>query len=248
MAQAWNEGRVAELKHWGGRLYSLRVEAEIAPFEAGQFAKIGLPIEGEIVGRPYSLVNAPGEQPLEFYFITVDGGPLTPRLVELKSGDAIQVAPRAAGFLILSEVPRARHLWLMATGTGVGPFLSILKTETPWQRFEKVVLVQAVRTTAELTYQDTVRTIAAMHPGQFIYVPFVSREDTDFALRARIPETISDGRLEARTGLPLTPTDSQFMLCGNPEMVRDTTETLIGRGLKKHRRRDPGHISVEAYW
>jgi len=248
MSQAWNEGRVAELKHWGGRLYSIRVDADIAPFEAGQFAKIGLPIGGEIVGRPYSLVNAPDERPLEFYFITVDSGPLTPLLVNLKPGDSIQVAPRAAGFLVLSEVPQAKHLWLMATGTGVGPFLSMLKTATPWQRFEKVVLVQAVRTLAELTYQETVRAIAAAHPGEFIHVPYVSREDTDFALRARIPATIADGRLEARTGLALRAADNQFMLCGNPEMVKDTSEALIARGFKKHRRRDPGHISVEAYW
>ncbi len=248
MAQAWNEGRVAELKHWGGRLYSVRAEAQFASFEAGQFTKIGLPIDGEIIGRPYSLVNAPDERPLEFYFITVDEGPLTPRLAQLNPGDALHVAPRASGFLVLSEVPQARHLWLMATGTGVGPFLSILKTAIPWQRFEKVVLVQAVRTLAELTYQETVRAIASRHPAQFIHVPFISREDTGFAIRGRIPQTIADGRLEARTELVLTPADSQFMLCGNPDMLRDTSATLISRGFKKHRRRDPGHITGEAYW
>lgn len=248
MAQQWIEGRVIELKHWGGRLYSILVAADIAPFEAGQFTKIGLPVGGEVVGRPYSLVNAPDERPLEFYFITVDGGPLTPQLVALKPGDAIQVAPRAAGFLALSEVPEAKHLWLMATGTGVGPFLSILKAAAPWQRFEKVVLVQAVRTLAELTYQETVRTVAAQRASQFVYIPYVSREDVDFALRARIPETLADGRLEGRAGLVLTPADSQIMLCGNPEMVKDTTGALIARGFKKHRRRDPGHITVEAYW
>jgi ferredoxin--NADP+ reductase len=248
MALAWTQGRVIDLRHWGGRLYSLSVEADIRPFEAGQFAKIGLPIDDEIVGRPYSLVNAPAERPLEFYFITVDGGPLTPLLVELKPGDSIQVSPRAAGFLVLSEVPQARHLWLMATGTGVGPFLSILKTAAPWERFEKTILVQAVRTVAELTYQDTIRNIAAQHPERFFYIPFVSREETDFAIQARIPQTIVDGRLEARAGVPLAAADSQFMLCGNPDMVRDASETLIGRGFKKHRRRDPGHITVETYW
>lgn len=248
MAGVWNEGRVVELKHWGGRLYSVRAEAEFAPFEAGQFTKVGLPIEGEMIGRPYSLVNAPDERPLEFYFITVDGGPLTPRLIQLKPGDPLHVAPRASGFLVLSEVPQAQHLWLMATGTGVGPFLSILKTATPWQRFEKIVLVQAVRTVAELTYQEMVRAITSLHPEQFIHVPFVSREDTGFAIRGRIPQAITDERLEARTGLALSPADSQFMLCGNPDMLRDTAQALIARGFKKHRRRDPGHITVEAYW
>src|SRR5258706_4845577 len=179
MAQQWIEGRVVELKHWGGRLYSLRVDAAIAPWEAGQFVKIGLPIGDEVVGRPYSLVNSPDERPLDFYFITVEGGPLTTQLVTLTKGSAIQVAPRASGFLILSEVPQGRHLWLMATGTGIGPFLAILKTDTPWARFDKVVLVQAVRTLAELTYQDSVRAIAERRGDQFIHVPFVSREDTD---------------------------------------------------------------------
>lgn len=248
MAQPWTEGRVAELKHWSDRLYSLRVEAEIAPFEAGQFTKVGLPIDGEMVGRPYSLANAPDERPLDFYFITVEAGPLTTRLIKLQPGDAVHVAPRASGFLVLSEVPPARHLWLVATGTGVGPFLSILKTAAPWQRFEKVILVQAVRTLSELTYQDSVRTIAASQGDQFIFVPFVSREDTGFAIRGRIPQAIADGRLEARTGLALSPAESQVMLCGNPDMLRDTAEALHARGMKKHRRRDPGHITVEAYW
>lgn len=248
MAQGWIEGRVIELKQWSERLYSLRVDADIAPFEAGQFAKIGLSIGDEIVGRPYSMVNSPDEKTLEFYFITVDGGPLTALLVTLKPGDAIHVAPNPTGFLVLSEIPAAKHLWLMATGTGVGPFLSILKTITPWQRFEKIVLVQAVRTVPELTYQDTIATIAAQHPEQFIFVPFVSREDTDFALRARIPQTLVDGRLEARAGLQINEIDSQIMLCGNPDMVRETTETLNARGLKKHRRRSPGQITVETYW
>ena len=248
MAQLWTEGRVVELKHWSGRLYSLRVEADVAAFEAGQFTKIGLPIDNEMVGRPYSLANAPDERPLDFYFIIVDNGPLTARLIALKPGDGVNIAPRASGFLVLSEVPPARHLWLLSTGTGIGPFLSILRTATPWQRFEKVVLVQAVRTIAELTYQETVQTIAKLHAKQFVFVPFVSREDTGFAIRARIPQTIADGRLEARTGLTLNTADSQIMLCGNPEMLRDTTEALAPRGLKKHRRRDPGQITVEAYW
>src|SRR3990167_8499061 len=144
----WIEGHVVELHHWSDQLYSLRVEVDYPPFEAGQFTKIGLEIDGAIVGRPYSLVNAPDARPLDFYFIVVPGGPLTERLVQLKPGDKIMVGARPSGFLILKEVIEAEHLWLMATGTGIGPFLSILKTPTPWQRFKRVVLVHAVRTQA----------------------------------------------------------------------------------------------------
>ena len=242
------QGTVVGKRRWTERLYSLRVDAEVAPFQAGQFTKLALDINGEMVGRPYSFINAPGETPLEFYFIEVSGGLLTQRLAALEVGDAVWVAPQAAGFLTLAEVPDAKHLWLLSTGTGIGPFLSILKTEEPWQRFERVVLVHAVRHADELAYGETIRDLAQQHGEQFRFVPFVSREVADFALRARIPAAIADGRLEARAGIALAPESSQVMLCGNPGMLRDTSEALLVRGLKKNRRHDPGHITVESYW
>jgi ferredoxin/flavodoxin---NADP+ reductase len=245
---AWNNGKVVENRHWSETLYSLYVESDIEPFKAGQFVKIALEINGEVVGRPYSLVNSPDNRPLEFYFTEVPGGPLTARLIRLAAGDEILVAQRAHGFMILDEVPQARHLWLMATGTGVGPFLSILDTDTPWLRFERVVLVYAVRTLSELGYQERIAKILSKHEGRFSFIPFVSREATNFALTGRIPQAIEDGRLEEHAGLQISADDSHFMLCGNPNMVKDTTQILIARGLKKHRRHEPGHITVENYW
>jgi ferredoxin--NADP+ reductase len=244
---SWVEGKVAALKHWTGGLYTLQVGVEIEPFRAGQFTKIGLKLDGEIVARPYSLVNAPDERPLEFYFNVVPSGPLSPRLAALAPGDPIFVAPRASGFMVMEEIPQADHLWLVATGTGVGPFLSILKTEEPWQRFRRIVLVHAVRLARELSYADLIAGFGQLHPEQFVFVPFVSREATDFALAGRIPAAIADGRLEARAGVAIG-ADSHLMLCGNPEMVRDTMEALVARGLSKHRRREPGQITVETYW
>lgn len=244
----WNEGKIVKNLNWSGNLYTLHIDAEIEPYEAGQFARIGLEIDGEIVGRPYSLVNPPATRPLEIYYIEVPEGPLTSRLVNLQPGDTILIAPRANGFLILDEIPESRHLWLMATGTGVGPFLSILDTEKPWQRFEKVVLVYAVRTLAELNYQHRINDVLRRHPEQFVYIPFISREVSQFAMPGRISTAIIEGTLEARAGLKLTPEDSQVMLCGNPQMVEDTTNLLLERGLRKHRRREPGHITVENYW
>jgi len=245
---AWNIGKVVEIKQWSNKLFSLYVESEIAPFEAGQFIKIALEIDGEVIGRPYSLVNPPVSRPLEFYCIEVPDGPLTSRLTKLTAGDKILVAPRAHGFMILDEVPQARHLWLMATGTGIGPFLSILATAKPWQRFEQVVLVYAVRTLSELSYQERIAQIAAKHPGQFTFIPFLSREPSDFALPGRIPQAITDGRLEARAGIAISAENSQIMLCGNPQMVKDTNKVLVERGLKKHRRFDHGQITAENYW
>jgi len=245
---AWNIGKVIEHKHWSKSLRSLYVESDIEPFEAGQFVKIALTINGEIIGRPYSLVNPPGSQPLEFYYIEVPNGPLTARLSALRPGDEIQVAPKAHGFLILDELPRARHLWMMATGTGIGPFLSILATDKPWIRFERVTLVYAVRFVSELSYQERIAQIFAKRSKQFSFIPFVSRETVDLTLLGRIPQAISDGRLEMHAGIEFSAENSQVMLCGNPQMVRDTSNALIGRGLKKNRRFDPGHITVENYW
>jgi len=245
---AWNIGKVIEHKQWSKTLHSLYVEADIDPFEAGQFVKVALEINGEVIGRPYSLVNPPDSRPLEIYYIEVPNGPLTSHLVKLRSDDKILVALRAHGFMILDEVPQARHLWMMATGTGVGPFLSILATDKLWQRFEQVVLVYAVRTLSDLGYQERISQILAKHPGQFVFIPFLSRENLDFVLPGRIPQAIIDGRLEAHTGIKISAENSQIMLCGNPQMVKDTTNALIKHGLKKHRRFESGQITAETYW
>jgi ferredoxin/flavodoxin---NADP+ reductase len=242
------EGKVVGVRRWSERLFSIMVDAPVEPWQAGQFGKLALEIGGEVVSRPYSYVNAPQERPLEFYYITLDGGPLTERLVKLNAGDTVYLAPRAAGFLVLSELPQAENLWLLSTGTALGPFLAILKTPDPWPRFKDIVLVHAVRTANELTYRDQVDRLLAAHPGQMRYVPFVSREDTDYAIRGRVPEAIRDGRLQAKAGVELNAAKSQVMLCGNPDMVKDTTDVLLEMGFKKNKRKDPGQITVENYW
>lgn len=246
--QKWVEGTVAAQKRWTGRLYSLKVEADIATFEAGQFAKLALAVGGEMVARPYSFVNAPTERPHEFYYVTLPDGPLTQRLCRLESGATIYLAPRPSGFLVLSEVPDAANLWLVATGTGIGPFLSILKTETPWQRFRQVVLVHAVRHADELTYRETIDALLARHGQRMRAVSFVSREKKAGALHGRIPAALEDGRLEAAAGVALSAAESQAMICGNPAMVTDFSAALARRGMKKNRRREPGHITIENYW
>ncbi|HTF14057.1 MAG TPA: ferredoxin--NADP reductase [Burkholderiales bacterium] len=246
--QKWVEGTVVNQKRWTQTLFSLQVEADVARFEAGQFAKLALAVEGEMVARPYSFVNAPDERPHEFYYVTLPDGPLTQRLPRLEAGDTIYLAPRPAGFLVLSEIPDGENLWLMSTGTGVGPFLSILKTEGPWQRYKQVVLVHAVRHAGELTYRDSIERLLGEHREQMRVVSFVSRENKPGAIQGRIPLAIEEGRLEAAAGVGLSAKTSRVMICGNPEMVADTSEALARRGMKKHRRREPGHIAVENYW
>jgi len=238
----WLQGRVLENRHWTETLFSLRVEGPKLAFEAGQFVRIALDIGGERVARPFSFVNPPQDPVLEFYGIEVPEGPLSPRLLELRAGDAVHVASNPAGFLVLSELPDAEVLWLLSTGTGLAPFLSILQTETPWRRFRNIVLVHAVRHAKELVYRDLIR------QKNVRTVSFVSREAHPGSLAGRIPAAIRDGRLEAAAGLRIAPDSSQVMLCGNPDMLRDAQAALVERGLKKHRRRSPGQITVESFW
>ena len=248
MSSKWIEGKVIENRHWTEALFSLRVEGAPLSYEAGQFVRIALDIQGERVARPFSMVNAPDDPKLEFYGIVVPEGPLSPRLAALRPGDALYVASNPAGFLVLSELPDAETLWLLSTGTGIAPFVSILRTETPWRRFRNVVLVHAARHARELVYRDDVERHMAAHASRFRYVSVVSREAAPGSLRGRIPALVRDGQLEAAAGLKLAPETSQVMLCGNPDMLKDTTAALIERGMRKHRRRAPGHISVESFW
>src|SRR5699024_7101810 len=156
----------------------------------GQFGRLALEIDGRTVGRPYSFVNAPGEDVYEFYSIIVPDGPLSPRLHALEEGDPVFIGPKGAGFFTLSMVPEADTLWMLSTGTSLGPFLSMLKTDEPWDRFENIVLVHAVRHAKELTYQNQIKRFLGHDADKFQYIPFVSREETDFALPGRVPAAI----------------------------------------------------------
>lgn len=236
----WLQARVVENRHWTDALFSLRVEAPRLAFQAGQFVRIALEEE---LARPFSFVNPPQDPMLEFYGIVVPEGPLSPRLARLRAGDRLLVASNPAGFLVLSEVPEVETLWLVSTGTGIAPFLSILRTDT--SRFRDVVLVHAVRHANELVYQDMIRQISKARSLR--YVTFVSREPAHGSLAGRIPSAIRDGRLEKAAGVALSG-NSHVMLCGNPDMLKDAQAALAERGLRKHRRRNPGHITVESFW
>jgi len=244
----WREGKVVENIHWHDSLFSLKIDADIDPFTAGQFASLALEIDGEQVARPYSFLSAPHEKPLEFFFYTAIDGVLSNALQALEPGDTVLVKNPANGFFTLDEVPQSRDLWMIGTGTGIAPFLSILKTDEPWQKYENLVLVQGVRTSADLQYQDVIAGFSEKYDKQFHFQPFVSREAVKGAIQGRIPAAIEDDSLEEKIGLTLAPDDSQVMLCGNPDMVKDAVALLKDRGFAKNLRRKPGHITTENYW
>lgn len=245
----WVTGTVIEAKFWTDSLFSLVINAPIKPFIAGQFAKLALEIEGERVQRAYSYVNAPSDDRLEFYFVVVPNGKLSPKLAQLRPGDTLQVTDEASGFFVLDEIPNCQNLWMLSTGTAIGPFLSILQEGKDLERFEKIVLLHAVRYQKDLSYLPLMEQLAKRYPGKLHLVTVVSREHCDDALYGRVPALIENNTLEEATGVSLDATSSHVMLCGNPEMVRDTRELLVKtRGMSKHLRRKPGHISSEQYW
>ncbi len=244
----WIEGTVVENLHWTENLFSLRIDADVDNFTAGQFTSLALDINDERVARPYSYLSSPGQNPLEFFFYTATDGVLSNALVKLEAGDKLFLRKGANGFFVLNEVPQCSEMWMLGTGTGLAPFLSILGTDEPWQRFEKIVLVHAVRTEADLRYQETIESFEEKHPDKFLFQAFVSREEIPGTLHGRIPAAIENGALAQAVGLDFDPDRSHFMLCGNPDMVKDTIEALKPMGFSKNRRRTPGHITIENYW
>lgn len=244
----WVTGKVVSTQQWNDTHFSVSIDADVEKFHAGQFFRFGLDIYEERVGRPYSCVNSPHERPLEIFFNIVPEGPLSGRLAALKAGDTVWVTTKGNGMLTVEQVPEhVDNLWLLSTGTAVGPFLSILKTEQAWQRFDRIVLAYGVRFSADLAYQDLIAELVDNYGDRFVYVPFVTREDKTGAIRDRIPAALSDGRLERRAATPLSPDKSHVMLCGNADMIAAASDVLESRGMKKHRRHEPGHYSTEKY-
>lgn len=246
MAQ-WLNARVTANTHWTDTLFSIKVQTEAFDFIAGQFVRLALETADGKVQRAYSLLNSPDDTELEFLISTVADGQLTPLLHQLKPGDTVQVSQPASGFFVLDEVPDGNNLWLVATGTGIGPYLSMLGTATPWQRFASIILLHSVRYTAELVYQPLMQQWQQRYGKQFHYQSIVTREHDKTALHQRIPELIISGQLQQACGQNLD-CQSQVMLCGNPQMITETKAVLESMGLKKNLRRDPGQITVEQYW
>ncbi|MFH6811409.1 ferredoxin--NADP(+) reductase [Escherichia coli] len=222
----WVTGKVTKVQNWTDALFSLTVHAPVLPFTAGQFTKLGLEIEGERVQRAYSYVNSPDNPDLEFYLVTVPDGKLSPRLAALKPGDEVQVVSEAAGFFVLDEVPDCETLWMLATGTAIGPYLSILQLGKDLERFKNMVLVHAARYAADLSYLPLMQELEKRYEGKLRIQTVVSRETAAGSLTGRLPALIESGELERAVGLPMNKETSHVMLCGNPQMVRDTQQLL----------------------
>ncbi|TLX62527.1 ferredoxin--NADP reductase [Stutzerimonas nosocomialis] len=247
--------RLLEVQTLTPSLFTLRTTRDPGfRFRAGQFARLGVrKSDGTLVWRAYSMVSAPHDEFLDFFSIVVPGGEFTSELSRLKPGDELLVDKQAFGFLTLDRFPDGRDLWLLGTGTGIAPFLSILQDLEVWSRFERIVLVYSARHRAELAYQALIRELPERDylEGQghkLLYLPVVTREPAPGALNARITTLIENGELERAADLPLVPEHSRIMLCGNPEMIDDTRAVLKARGMNLALTRRPGQVAVENYW
>lgn len=244
----WILGRVTRRTAWNATHFSLQIACDRGTFNAGQFVRIALDIDGERIARPYSCVNSPDQPGVEILLNTVPEGPLSNRLAGLQEGDSVWVSSAANGFLTLEEVPvQAHDLWLLATGTGVGPFLSILQTAEPWQRFERVTLAYGVRDLSSLAYPGLLDRLLEQHGERLRVIPCVTGQAPEPGFHGRISEAFSSGQLEQLAGREIDAQHSHVMLCGNGAMITQMLDLLGQRGLRKHLRREPGQISIEKY-
>ncbi|WP_394375513.1 ferredoxin--NADP reductase [Stutzerimonas frequens] len=247
--------RLLEVQTLTPNLFTLRTSRDPGfRFTAGQFARLGVrKPSGCIVWRAYSMVSAPHDEFLDFFSIVVPDGEFTSELSRLKVGDELLVDKQAFGFLTLDRFPDGRDLWLLATGTGIAPFLSILQDFEAWQRFERIILVYSVREARELAYQQLIAELPQRDyleglGTKLLYLPVVTRERVPGALHGRITALIENGELERAADLQLTPEHSRIMLCGNPQMIEDTRAVLKARDLNLAMTRRPGQVAVENYW
>lgn len=235
---AFNTERVLSVHHWNDTLFSFTTTRDAAlRFHNGHFVMIGLEVEGKPLLRAYSIASANYEENLEFLSIKVQDGPLTSRLQHLKEGDSILVSKKPVGTLVADDLKPGKHLYLFATGTGLAPFMSIIKDPDIYERFEKIVLLHGVRFKNELAYSDFIQNelpnneyFGDIVRDKLIYYPSVTREA--FRNEGRITHVVETGRLFADIGLPpLDPSVDRAMLCGSPQMLADVSGMLNARGF-----------------
>jgi ferredoxin--NADP+ reductase len=220
-------------------------------FTPGHYARLGVGPDDDIVWRPYSIASAADEDRLAFQFTRVPGGAFNNHFDALGVGDAIRVDRRSFGFLTLAQVAPGGTLWLLATGTGAAPFLSILADDATWRRHERIVVAHSVRHAAELVSGD-VRAVmekrSAEDRARLVMLPIITRERVAGALGERIGALLRNGALEAAGGAPIEAAGARVMLCGNPDMIKDARAWLRERGLEPGRRGVPGQLATEGYW
>lgn len=247
----FNQESVLSVHHWTDNLFSFTTTRNPSfCFRSGEFTMIGLKVDEKPLLRAYSLASAHYEDRLEF-FLKVPDGPLTSRLQHLKEGDEIIVSRNATGTLVIDNLEDGRNLYLIGTGAGLAPFLSVIKNPETYLRFENVVLLHGCRRIAELAYGEMItetlpsdELVGDFVRYQLIYYPTVTRDP--FHNRGRITDLIASGKLFTEIELPeLEPQHDRIMICGSPALVRDARELLVARGFIEGNHGEPAQFAVE---
>ena len=270
--------KVIEVTRWAPTLLSFKVtRPDGFKFTAGQFVRLGIHgkdlqyfaqnhetklVTSEMQGQPvdldgyvfraYSVASSPYDEFIEFFSVVIPEGEFTSKVNHIQVGDSLLLNTTPFGYLTLAryQLPLPNDLWLLATGTGLAPFLSILKTIDVWQQYQRIILVYSARTSQELAYQAEIGSIKSIYGDNgaaFVFLPIVTREADYTGEKARVPNLILSGKLTELVGQKLDKERSHVMLCGNPQMVEDTKEALKSLGLTMNRRGE-GNIAVENYW
>ena len=244
---------VLSVHHWNDTLFSFKTTRDQSlRFENGHFVMIGLPVDGKPLMRAYSIVSANHDEYLEFLSIKVPDGPLTSRLQHLKAGDSLMISRKPVGTLVIHDLRPGKHLFLFGTGTGLAPFMSIIRDPEVYERFEKVVLVHGVRQVSELAYHDYLTRELPEHEflgeevrEKLIYYPTVTREP--FRNQGRITTLLETGKLTSDLGLPaINSVTDRVMMCGSPAMLEELTRMLDGMGFcASAQQGEPGDYVIE---
>src|SRR3954463_11481919 len=245
--------KVLSVRHWNDTLFSFSTTRDPGlRFRNGHFVMLGLPVEGKPLLRAYSVASANHEEHLEFFSIKVPNGPLTSRLQHLQPGDEVIVGRKPVGSLVLDDLRPGRHLYLLSTGTGLAPFISIIQDPDAYERFEKVVLIHGVRQVSELAYAKFIEEdlpnnefLGEEVRAKLLYYPTVTREP--FRNQGRLTDVIDSGRLFTDLGLPpLDPAVDRAMICGSAAMLADSCKLLDAHGLQiSPRQGEPGDYVIE---
>ena len=243
---------VTSVKHWNETLFSFTTSRDPSfRFKNGHFIMMGLELEGKPLMRAYSIASANYEEELEFFSIKVPDGPLTSKLQKIQVGDHILLSKKPTGTLIVDNLLPGKNLYLISTGTGLAPFMSIIKDPETYELYDKVILTHGTRFVSELAYQELIKEelpenefFGEMIKDKLIYYPTVTRDE--FETQGRITDALESGKLTNDIGLPdLNLEDDRFMICGSPSMLKDTCRILDEMGFSEARQGNAGHYVIE---